>query len=439
MKRVGGLFDRIHAAPVLAAAAWRAARGKRERPAVRAFLARLERNVERIGSELRAGTYRFGPYASFPICDPKTRMIRAPSFQDRVVHHAIVAVCGPVLERGAIPESFACRLGRGTLPALELATRHARSCGSFLKLDVAKFYDTIHHGVLRQRLRRRFREERLLALFDALLDSYATAPGKGLPIGALSSQYLGNFTLDPIDAWARAQSGARCYLRYMDDMLFFGEARALRGVRREAEHRLALLGLEAKQGGVLNHCRLGVPWLGFTLYPNRIRLDARGRKRLRSRLARLERGARRGRISEREVQARAESLLAHARQADDAPWRRAVLSIHSYGEALELDRPRQPGWLLERHRQELPLREPQQEEALQPQQESGLPCLSAPRHGGAETPPDDAPSRAPLASAGGDETRGRTPAGAEIQRCPRIGRSEEKEPAGAPPSGEGAS
>lgn len=60
--------------------------------------------------------------------------------------------------------------------------------------------------------------------------------------------------------------------------------------------------------------------------------------------------------------------------------------------------------LVEQHGPELPLRLLQQEASRQPQQESGIPGLPGPRHGGSE-PPDNAPSRARPALAGGrDET-----------------------------------
>lgn len=438
MKRIGGLFDRIHAAPALAAAAWRAAAGKRSRPEVRAFFADFEAHVAQLGAALRDGSHRFGPYTSFAIRDPKSRTIRAPSFGDRVVHHAMVAAVGPVLERGALPTSHACRVGKGQRAALGLARDRVRHAEAFLKLDVAKLYDSVDHDLLRTALRRRLREERLLALFDRLLASYEASPGKGLPIGALTSQYLGNFYLDGIDRWLAAQPEVMGYQRYMDDMLCFGRFDALRALRRRAIARIACEALRVKDGGVLNRCVLGVPWLGFTLYPDRVRLAAPGRQRLGRRLGALERAFDRGRIGEGELQARATALFAHAQHADDTGFRRALLARRAkrFREVLEPGGPRGPRRLVEQFGQEVPVREPQQEEAGQSQRQPGLPGLLAPRHDGALRPTDDAPSGALTAAlaAAGDEASGRTPAGAEIQRAESPA---EKAPAGAPPSREG--
>jgi hypothetical protein len=444
VKRIGGLFERIASAPVLAEALWRAARGKADRRAVRALRRDAPAALASIAEELRAGTYRFGPYTSFEIRDPKSRTIRAPAFRDRVVHHAMLAVTGPVFERGAIGRSYACRKGRGQHRALDQAARWTRHHEAFLKLDVRRFYDSISHECLLRALGRRFREARLLDLFAALLDSYRTSPGHGLPIGALTSQYLGNFTLDPLDHWVLERAGHRCYLRYMDDMLLFGELATLRGLKDGIEEQLLRLGLRVKDHGILNRCVLGVPWLGFTLYPDRIRSSRRGRQRLRRRLGELDRRAPEDR------QARATALFAHARWADDLAWRRTLLEGRSYGESgeegevLELRQACHPRRLLEQPRQEVPLRLPQQEAPRQPQRQPGLPLALAPRHGGVEAqrgrvepraePPDDAPSRAPRGGPSGlrdgDESRGRPSAEIEI---PGRERPREKTSAEAPP------
>lgn len=435
MKRIGGLFERIPLRETLAHAAWAAAAGKRDRAEVRAFFAGWENEALKLSGDLRAGRYRFGPYRAFPVHDTKTRTIHAPSFRDRVVHHAIIAVCGPVFEKGALLHSHACRRGHGQHVALRQARHWTRRAGWYGKIDVVKFYDRIEHGVLRRLLARRFRETRLLALFDRLLDSYGTIPGHGLPIGALTSQYLGNFLLDEFDRAIKSTGMAHRYLRYMDDIVIWGDRATLGRLRPVARDALARLGLEMKHGGEWNRCGQGVPFLGFVVYPDRLRLGRQGRQRLRRNLRGLEEAWREGTISESERQARATSLFAHARCGNDLAWRRMAIERSgadnedaddfAFGEALE-PQPRQSRRLLEQHRQELPLGDPQQEEARQPQQEPGLPCLSGSRHGGS-VPPDDAPSRATPAS-GAAEATDKPPASPDIPPQARA----EKGPAGAP-------
>lgn len=416
MKAIGGLFDQITTYENVAHAAWRAAQGKRDRLEVRKFFAQAEANISRIACDLATGDFAFEPYRAFPIRDPKTRLIHAPSFRDRVVHHAIVAVAGPVFERGAIPHSYACRAGRGQHAALNQVRAWLRRGDWFLKMDVAKYYDSMPHDRLLDRLARRFREQRLLRLWAALLASYAHTPGHGLPIGALTSQYLGNFYLDAVDHAVREELHISRYCRYMDDMLLLADPQTLLHARAEVAGRLAALGLRLKHGGVMNRCTLGVPFLGFTLYPDRTRLDARGRRRLGRKLRTLDRGV----MSDGVRQSRAEALFAHAAWADDLAWRQALCrrtAQRRLGDR-QGDASCDARRLLGQHGQEVPLRLSQQEEASQPQQESGLPTVPLLRHGGADGPPDDAGSRA-LADLAGDETQGKTSLPAD--RCPPDG------------------
>ena len=366
MKRVGGLFERIHDRATLGHAAWRAAAGKRDRSEVRAFLSDFDRQAGMLSRTLADGSFRFAGYRSFPIRDPKSRIIRAPSCRDRVVHHAILAVAGPVLERGALPTSFACRAGLGQDAALRAARQAAAGAEWFLGLDVHKYYDSIPHDLLLQALERRFRERRLLALFQTLLDSYQTVAGRGLPIGALTSQFLGNFYLDAVDRGVTSAVRGVTYLRYMDDILIGGDRRSLVACRQRITAALCGLGLSLNGDGVMNRSVVGAPWLGFVIYPDRLRLNRRGRRRLCRRVRALERGYRQGMIPEPELQRRGLALFAHARRGDDIAWRKVVAAMGCGADPpgeVQGPQPRDPRRGVEQHRREVPVGLPQQEQA----------------------------------------------------------------------------
>ena len=96
-----------------------AARGKRGMAPAAGFEYRLEDNLLRLRSQLRAGTYRPGSYSSFHIHEPKRRLISAAPFRDRVVHHALCNVLEPLFERRFIYDSYANRVGKGTHRALD--------------------------------------------------------------------------------------------------------------------------------------------------------------------------------------------------------------------------------------------------------------------------------------------------------------------------------
>jgi hypothetical protein len=165
----------------------------------------------------------------------------------------------------------------------------------------------------------------LLALFDQVLDSWSFAPARGLPIGALTSQYLGNFYLDAFDSQMQASGLCGKYVRYMDDIVIWGSQMQLSQIRSLALHCSAELKLEIKHGGEWNRCHQGLPFLGFIVYPDRIRLGRQARRRFRRKFRHLRRFARTGQISEAELQARLTSLFAHVETGDDLAWRKAVL------------------------------------------------------------------------------------------------------------------
>ena len=421
MKRVGGLFARIGTRKNLSAAAWKAASGKRERVEVRDFFSHFDENVERIGCRIREGSWHFGPYREFQVRDTKTRVIHAPSFSDRVIHHAMMKVVGPVLEMGASAHSYACRKGFGQHVALSRAQNWTRRRLCYGKMDMLKYYDSVPHSLLLERLARRFRERRVIDLFAGLLQSYDSGhEGRGLPIGALVSQYLGNFYLDIFDRQVKSTGFAQHYLRYMDDALAWGERSALDELRDFAKHALNQMGLEMKNGGEWNHCERGIPFLGFVVYPDRVRLGRQGRKRLRRKQRTVWRAWRGVRIGEAELQRRLTSLYAHAAAGDDRAWRNEIVR---FGEAQEqaARQPRDPRRIVEQHRQEVSRGVSQQEEARQPQPQPGLPSGLVPRHGGGEntgneneTPPDDVPCRSLFGKPDGDETCRKPPVRSDI-------------------------
>ncbi|MEM7600330.1 MAG: reverse transcriptase/maturase family protein [Verrucomicrobiota bacterium] len=380
MKRVGGLFEQISDRDNLGRALHAASRGKRERREVISFLERGNEELARISQELRRGRFQFGEYHAFEVFDTKTRVIHAPCFRDRVVHHAMMQVLGPIFEQGSLPTSYACRLGRGHHAALHQAAQWCRRDVWYGKMDVEKFYDSVPHSVIQRRLSRRFREKRILDLFDRLLASYNTEPHRGIPIGALTSQYLGNFILDDLDHRLRATAKARRYLRYMDDALVSGSREAVLTIRDEAIECLGEMELRLKHGGEWNRCANGVPFLGFVIYPDRVRLGRQGRRRLRQKWKTLERRRVLGGIGEIELQARGTALFAHAAVGDDLAMRRNILSHRNFGEGQGTTRPARG--LLEQHRDELSGGVSQQEPARLLRLELRVSLGCGPRYGG---------------------------------------------------------
>jgi retron-type reverse transcriptase len=108
------LYPRITSFSTLLAAFRKASKGKRYSSDVLAFTANLETELFQLQHELRNFSYAPGPYRHFMIREPKPRLVSAAPFRDRVVHHALIAVIAPPLERHFIPTSYANRRGYGT-------------------------------------------------------------------------------------------------------------------------------------------------------------------------------------------------------------------------------------------------------------------------------------------------------------------------------------
>lgn len=302
-------------------------KGKALDPSMLAFRADLGRELEWIRETLLDQSFTFGPYRSFEIQDPKPRTIHAAPFRDRVVHHAIIQVTDPVFESFQIFDSYACRKGKGTQAAVLRAFAFARSNPWYLKLDVRKYYDSIDHSILFSLLERKFKDPGLLYLMYRLLDSYHSAPGKGLPIGNLTSQHWANHYLAFMDHHVKDELRIPAYVRYMDDMVVFSNDKVkLLDLRPRLagflEERLALA-LKIADIGTLSR---GLPFLGFTIKDSGIYLSKRSRDRFRAKLTEIHVGLENARLTESEAQARATSLIAFTLIARARRFRQSVLA-----------------------------------------------------------------------------------------------------------------
>lgn len=354
MKRHGLLMGEIVDGENLRVAFWKAAKGKRGKTECIEFAERLDENLALLGAELRDGSVELGNYHYFKVHDPKERLICAASFRERVLHHALMNICGPLLERAAIFDSHACRKGKGRLTAIARAQGHARANGWFLKMDIRKYFDSVDHTVLRTLLGRKFKEAGLLRLFGRILESYGTAPGRGLPIGNLTSQHFANFYLAPLDRFITERLGRGAYVRYMDDFVAWGEGGAeLRDVLDRVRIFLAEeLRLDLKGESVINRTRFGMDFLGCRLFPGVVRLARRSKVRFSRKFRRYEKAHQCGRWNSLQLQQRVQALLAFLLPVDSLNFRRKTVS--RFGVAARGLQPCVTGWQLVHRRELLP-------------------------------------------------------------------------------------
>jgi len=327
--------------------AWRkAARGKRGRAAAAAFEYHLEDNLVTLQEELAAQTYRPGPYASFHIHEPKRRLISAAPFRDRVVHHALCNVIEPAFERSFIADSYANRTGKGTHRALDRCQAFARQYRYVLACDVRQFFPAIDHAILEGILRRKVRDGDILWLIDQILasgvgvlseeydmiyfpgdDLFAALRPRGLPIGNLTSQFWANCYLNAFDHFIGKELRCPAYLRYVDDFLLFSDDKAqLWAWKAAVIERLAGLRLTIHEGAAQPRPVIeGIPFLGFSVFPDHRRLKRRKgiafARKLRMLAARCAEGA----VTLDRVHASVQGWINHVRFANTIGLRKKVL------------------------------------------------------------------------------------------------------------------
>jgi retron-type reverse transcriptase len=243
MKTYKDLFIKIVSFDNLLQAAHRAAKGKRERACVLIFFYKLEDNLYRLREQLLSGTYKPGEYDTFYIYQPKTRMISAAPFRNRVVHHALIKIVGPLLERGFIFDSYANQKGKGTHKAIFRYQDFLQKYRYVLKCDIKKYFPSIDHDILKNLVRKRIACPPTLGLIDTIIDGSnpqekvyhyflgdtlftPTERPRGLPIGNLTSQVFANYYLDPLDHFVKETLRCRAYVRYVDDFVLLADSKS---------------------------------------------------------------------------------------------------------------------------------------------------------------------------------------------------------------------
>lgn len=314
MKRYGDLWPGVVSWPNLVRAADKARRAKRRREVVLAFDFRLERELLRLRDELTTGTYRPGPFTSHWITIPKRRLIAAAPYRDRVVQHALMNILEPILDRHFHPDSYACRRDKGTHAAARRLQQLMRRYPYTPQCDIVQYFPCIDRDILKERMRRLLKDRPTLALVDHIIDS---SDDPGLPIGNLTSQWLANWYLDPIDHWVTNVAGCG-YVRYCDDFILLSHRKShLRATLDSLRQRLSELRLSLHDDrlGVAEACT-GRTFVGFGVTPLRRRLVNRNVRSFLKRLGRMRRAHASSRLATPAVERRLAGWLGHAAQAD---------------------------------------------------------------------------------------------------------------------------
>lgn len=274
MKRIGNLYGKIFSLDNIQLADVKASKRKSYQRGVQEHRKNQENNLLALRDMLVKHTYRTSEYTTFKIYEPKEREIfRLPFFPDRIGHHAIMNVLEPIFMGVFTADTYSCIKKRGihgAARAVRRALRDEAGTKYCLKLDIKKFYPSINHAILKELLRRKFKDKNLLGLLDEIIDS-----ADGLPIGNYLSQYLANFYLSYFDHWLKEEKRMRYYFRYADDIVILAGSKPelhalLSDISFYLYDRLKLRVKENYQ--VFPVAARGIDFVGYVFYHTHTRL-----------------------------------------------------------------------------------------------------------------------------------------------------------------------
>lgn len=167
-----------------------------------------------------------------------------------------------------------------------------------------------------QQLSRLFKDRQLLLYFQELLASYETSPSCGLPIGNLTSQYFANHYLSLADHFAKETLRMPAMVRYMDDMLFFSNdvhqmKDDLKIISEWISEHLHL----SLHPIIINKVKFGIPFLGYVVYADGLRLNHRSIRRFRHKISDMDKYYWLDMMPEKEIASRSSCLFAFVDKA----------------------------------------------------------------------------------------------------------------------------
>jgi retron-type reverse transcriptase len=268
MKRIGFLYEKIYSFENLLTAYENAKRNKKHYKQVQEF---EKENVEQKLLELQQilinQQYKSSQYRTFNIIERgKERTIYSlPFYPDRIVHHAIVQVLAPIWIKSFIRDTYASIPNRGIHDAVKRIQKikHNWKNHYVLKCDISKFYPSVNHQVLKNILKLKIKDKKLITLLEEIIDSE-----EGIPIGNYLSQYFGNIILSPLDHYIKEVLKVKYYYRYCDDfVLIHSNKRHLHYLKNKINEYVATLNLKLKSNWQVYPIESrGLDFVGYVFY-----------------------------------------------------------------------------------------------------------------------------------------------------------------------------
>ena len=254
----------------------------------------INSNLMDIYNKLKNRTYIPDKFRCFMIFEPKARLVMSQSVRDKIVNHFITNYyLIPYLESSLIDSNVATRKNKGTSYANKLVIKYLNRIIVkenskdiyVLKVDISKYFYNINHEILFKKLEKDIYDIdviNLIKLFvretnkDYVNNSinrynkiYGTdipryINGKGLSIGAVSSQFLAIYYGNDMHHYLKEELGIKYLVSYMDDYLIIDTNKdRLKIIWNEIEKYLNKLRLDINKKSNIYRLSNGFCFLGY--------------------------------------------------------------------------------------------------------------------------------------------------------------------------------
>jgi RNA-directed DNA polymerase len=217
--------------------AWKQVRANKGAPGVDhitidEFPAYAHENWKGIRQSLLEGSYCPAPVkrVEIPKDNGGTRPLGIPVVMDRLIQQAVTQVLTPVFDPHFSESSFGFRPNRSAHQAVKKVLRLIqRGYAYAVDIDLEKFFDTVNHDVLMNRVSRRVKDKGILKLIGKYLRAGVVVNGrlnqtsKGVPQGGPLSPLLSNILLDDLDK--ELERRGHQFARYADDLTILVKSR----------------------------------------------------------------------------------------------------------------------------------------------------------------------------------------------------------------------
>ena len=274
MKRYNNIYEKIYDLDNLRKAHKNARKDKSFYKDVRMVDKNEDYYLIKIQNMLKNKTYKISKYTISIINDrgKERELFKLPYYPDRIIQWAIMLQLESIFVNTFCTHTCASISDRGIHKAIKLMDKYLKNKEETkycFKMDVRKFYPNINHNILKQLLRRKFKDKDLLELLDKIIDSIEG--NKGIPIGSYLSQFFANFYLSYFDHWLKENKKCKYVVRYMDDIVILDSSKEnLHKIKDDIEEYFTeKLDIQIKDNWQIFSTKIrGIDFIGFRFFGN---------------------------------------------------------------------------------------------------------------------------------------------------------------------------